>query len=179
MSGQYDPTLGINSWLEDELYQQYLHDHKTVDDSWKHRFETEGEAANGGGVAVATQTAVAPADVNGTSAPVVSEPVQTARPEPGPGEQIIALRGAAARIAENMTQSLSIPVATSQRIIAVKVIDENRRVINQHRSIHGDSKVSYTHLVGWAIAKRSARFPRLTMPISSTKVRVTGGSARR
>ena len=45
------------------------------------------------------------------------------------------LRGAAARIAENMNASLSIPLATSQRIIPVKVIDENRRLINHHRAL--------------------------------------------
>ena len=33
-----DPEMGINSWLEDELYQQYLHDRTTVDESWKHLF---------------------------------------------------------------------------------------------------------------------------------------------
>ncbi len=51
------------------------------------------------------------------------------------GEQLQPLRGAAGRIAENMAASVSIPLATSQRTIAVKVMDENRRVINQHRSI--------------------------------------------
>ena len=40
-----DPELGINSWLEDELYQQYLHDRSTVDESWKHLFETNGGEA--------------------------------------------------------------------------------------------------------------------------------------
>ena len=40
MSETTDPkSLGINSWLEDELYQQYLHDRKTVDESWKKVFE--------------------------------------------------------------------------------------------------------------------------------------------
>jgi 2-oxoglutarate decarboxylase len=39
-----DPDLGINSWLEDELYQQYLNDRTAVDESWKHVFE---DAPNG------------------------------------------------------------------------------------------------------------------------------------
>ena len=39
MSEQSDPKLGINSWLEDELYQTYLHDRKYVDESWKTVFE--------------------------------------------------------------------------------------------------------------------------------------------
>ena len=55
------------------------------------------------------------------------------------------LRGAPARIAENMAASVAIPLATSQRIIPVKVIDENRRLINHHRGLLGKSKVSYTH----------------------------------
>ena len=39
MSLKTDPELGINSWLEDELYQQYLNDRTAVDESWKHVFE--------------------------------------------------------------------------------------------------------------------------------------------
>ena len=39
MSLKSDPELGINSWLEDELYQQYLNDRSTVDESWKKVFE--------------------------------------------------------------------------------------------------------------------------------------------
>ena len=39
MALKSDPEMGINSWLEDELYQQYLRDRSTVDESWKHLFE--------------------------------------------------------------------------------------------------------------------------------------------
>ena len=58
-----------------------------------------------------------------------------------------------------MEASLSIPLATSQRTIAVKVMDENRRIINQHRTLVGHSKVSYTHLIGWAIVKALEDIP--------------------
>jgi multifunctional 2-oxoglutarate metabolism enzyme len=165
MSAQFDPALGINSWLEDELYQQYLHDQGTVDDTWKHRFEEnghtgdppDGERTNGGGSVAAAETEPAPPAASAPAPAATTTPA----PEPGPGEQIVPLRGAAARIAENMTSSLSIPVATSQRTIAVKVIDENRRVINQYRSLHGLGKVSYTHIVGWAIVKALGQIPAL------------------
>ncbi len=60
-----------------------------------------------------------------------------------------------------MSASVFIPLATSQRTIAVKVMEENRRVINQHRSIAGKSKVSFTHIVGWAIVKALAEVPAL------------------
>src|SRR6266404_2420546 len=89
MSESSLPDFGINSWLEDELYQQYLHDRKTVDESWKKVFESNGDASKASG--------------NGDAVP--HAPSATT-------DQLIPLRGAAARIAENMTASLSIPVAT-------------------------------------------------------------------
>src|ERR1700686_4124776 len=77
------------------------------------------------------------------------------------------LRRTAARIAENMALSATIPLATSQRIIPVKVIDENRRLINHHRALLGKSKVSYTHLIGWAIVKSVAANPSLNHAFAS------------
>jgi len=138
--------MGINSWLEDEVYQQYLHDRAAVDESWKRRFE--GAAPNGDKAAPAPTP---PRTVTPRPAPA----------EPGPGEELVPLRGAAARIAKNMETSLSVPVATSQRIIPVKVIDENRRLINHQRDITGKRKVSYTHIIGWAIVKALDAFPVL------------------
>ena len=129
-----DPELGINSWLEDELYQQYLNDRTAVDPSWKHVFE---HAPNGQAV--------------------------TAPPAPPPADPaaIQLLRGIAAKIAGNMNASVTIPLAASQRIIPVKVMDENRRIINQHRTLVGRGKVSYTHIIGWAIVKALENFPGL------------------
>jgi 2-oxoglutarate dehydrogenase E1 component len=60
-----------------------------------------------------------------------------------------------------MTASLSIPLATSQRIIPVKVIDENRRLLNHHRQLTGKSKISFTHLIGWAIVQAAGSVPAL------------------
>ncbi len=146
------PNIGINSWLEDELHEQYLHDQRTVDESWKAEFEKS----------------------NGTPAPemalqrqpmVTTPPVSSAVSVPShnavAGEQLVPLRGAAARIAENMTASLSIPTATSQRVLAVKVIDENRRILNEHRAMLGKSKISYTHMIAWAIIKAVKTNPSL------------------
>ena len=60
-----------------------------------------------------------------------------------------------------MAASVIIPLATSQRTIAVKVMDENRRIINQHRTLLGRSKVSYTHIIGWAIVRALEDIPGL------------------
>src|SRR4051794_4365817 len=139
MSLKSDPDMGINSWLEDELYQQYLHDRTAVDDEWKHLFEGNGASKT---AATPTKSPEKPAD-----APVSGD--------------LQPLRGAAGRIAENMSASLAIPLATSQRTIAVKVMDENRRIINQHRTLVSHSKVSYTHIIGWAIVKALDTIPTL------------------
>ncbi len=148
------PEFGINSWLEDELYQQYLNDRKTVDDSWTKVFES-----NGGNVPLSGNGAprVQPSRIPNV-APMPAAPA----PQPAtPGQQLVPLRGAAARIAENMNASLSIPIATSQRVIPVKVIDENRRMVNEHRVLTGKSKISYTHIIGWAIVKAVQSNPTL------------------
>src|SRR3954451_14653306 len=104
MSDQSEPKLGINSWLQDELYQNYLHDKKNVDDTWKRVFETNGHSkpngANGNGTASAAAAPVAPA----VKAPA---PTAAAAPTVGANAELVPLRGVAAKIAENMTVSLT------------------------------------------------------------------------
>jgi 2-oxoglutarate dehydrogenase E1 component len=137
------PAMGINSWLEDELFQQYQHDRTAVDDTWKQLFESGAKPS---------PTAAAPPPARNLAAPETpSDPASILQP----------LRGVPARIAENMAASVSIPLATSQRTIAVKVMDENRRIINQHRTLIGRSKVSFTQLIGWAVVKAIEDIPVL------------------
>src|SRR5258708_7488655 len=140
-----ETDLGVNSWLEDELYQQYLRDRSTVDESWKHVFEEPRTPHTNGAAASSSAT--------------VSVAAPSPAAEPPAGADLQALRGVAGKIAENMSASLSIPLATSQRSIAVKVMDENRRIINQQRTLIGKSKVSYTHLIGWAVVKALEEVP--------------------
>jgi multifunctional 2-oxoglutarate metabolism enzyme len=146
MPVQDDPQLGINSWFEEELREQYQHDRGSVDESWKHLFEVDGppSLSSNPRLTPAVRT-VLPATGN---AIIESAPVQA-----GPGEELMPLRGASAAIAKNMAASLSVPLATSQRTIPVKVIDENRRLINHYRTLIGKSKISFTHIIGWALVK--------------------------
>src|SRR5438309_9508701 len=81
-------------------------------------------------------------------------------------EKVEPIRGAALKIVENMDASLSVPTATSQRRIPVKLLDENRRIINRHLSQKPDregglSKTSYTHLIAYAILRAIDQFPQL------------------
>src|SRR5690348_13594525 len=147
----------VNSWLEDELLQQYKHDRKTVDATWTPVLEGNGHAAAPAAQATAVAEPPRALAVRTPEAP----PVAVAE-----DDQLIPLRGPALRIAENMAASLTIPVATSQRVMPVKVIDENRRLINQHRSATGQSKLSYTHIVAWAIVRAIEAVPAVNQAYS-------------
>ena len=175
MSDRTIPKPDINSWLEDEMYTQFLHDRKGVDEDWKDVFETNGEPAPSNGAANGHPAPAAPAPPAAVAAaPPPPAPAAPSAPAPaaptlptapavqlGPSEQLVPLKGAAARLAANMSASLSVPTATSQRSMPVKVIEENRRLINQARAIQGKSKISFTHLIGWAIAKGLESMPAL------------------
>jgi 2-oxoglutarate dehydrogenase E1 component len=151
MAGKTVNAPDINSWIEDELYQYYLHDRLAVDSNWKEVFES-----------------------NGAPVKAVTEPPSAPKIEPVAGEELVPLRGAAARIAENMNASLALPVATSQRTIPVKVAEENRLILNHHRTLVGKSKVSFTHIISFAILRALESFPNL----NSAFVQTEHGAAR-
>jgi 2-oxoglutarate dehydrogenase E1 component len=156
MSSQSEQRPGLNSWLEDELYQEYVHDRDTVDESWRNVFDSAPHQPNGQ-PALETAVAVRPPAVVPSSTPAAAPPAPALALSPS--DQLVPLKGAPLRVAENMTLSLAVPTATSQRTIAVKVIDENRRLLNQMRELHGKSKVSYTHLTAWAIVRALKDLP--------------------
>src|SRR5579859_26147 len=116
MSESRPPELGINSWLEDELYQQYLNDRRTVDESWKEVFETNGGTVQGSADSKPANGTHAPQTMalhNGgrtISGQNSSSTLTVPEHQPIAGETLMPLRGAAARIAENMNASLSIPL---------------------------------------------------------------------
>ncbi|HSB07943.1 MAG TPA: multifunctional oxoglutarate decarboxylase/oxoglutarate dehydrogenase thiamine pyrophosphate-binding subunit/dihydrolipoyllysine-residue succinyltransferase subunit [Blastocatellia bacterium] len=103
----------------------------------------------------------APARESAQPAPAIPAPVrQTAGPAANEVAERIPIRGPALRVAENMEASLAVPTATSQRQVPLKLLDENRRLINQ-RVVASNRKVSYTHIVARAILKALERFPQL------------------
>jgi pyruvate/2-oxoglutarate dehydrogenase complex dihydrolipoamide acyltransferase (E2) component len=60
-----------------------------------------------------------------------------------------------------MEASLAVPTATSQRRIPVKLLDENRRLINRHLEDAGRRKASFTHLIAFAILRALEQFPQM------------------
>nr|WP_210737425.1 multifunctional oxoglutarate decarboxylase/oxoglutarate dehydrogenase thiamine pyrophosphate-binding subunit/dihydrolipoyllysine-residue succinyltransferase subunit [Cellulomonas hominis] len=238
--------FGANTWLVDELYEQYLQDKTAVDPAWWDFFEgyrpsaptpttsgapdgASGDAAPAAPAAAPAATAPAapavtpeprpapPAERPGTvadtgaprpartgdgavppapapaatSAPQeqptprdpepapVTSPVATAQPATAPyapaakaareAEQEVPevpdetqrLRGPAARVVTNMEASLEVPTATSVRAIPAKLLVDNRIVINNHLARGRGGKVSFTHLIGFALVEALGEMPAM------------------
>ena len=79
---------------------------------------------------------------------VMSEIVPDGEPEP--------LRGVSAAIAANMEKSLTVPTATSFRNVPAKLLEVNRKVMNNYRSRTGQPKISFTHIIGYAVVRAIA-----------------------
>ncbi len=173
MPNQAEESSGLNSWLEEEMYSQFVNGQTPVDDAWARVFRDPDYAGtHDGGVSAredgAASLAAPPTNGHSTSqaAAKTAEPPAAGAPpapayKPVTNEETEALRGVAGRIALNMDLSLTVPTATSQRAVPVKVIDENRYFINQHQLRYGLGKVSYTHLISWAIVQALKKTPAL------------------
>ena len=91
---------------------------------------------------------------------------QAAASEPeAPAEEptYTVLRGAPARTVSNMDASLTVPTATSVRSVPVKLLWDNRIVINNHLARARGGKVSFTHIIGYALAKAAAAMPAMNV----------------
>ncbi|MSO44606.1 MAG: multifunctional oxoglutarate decarboxylase/oxoglutarate dehydrogenase thiamine pyrophosphate-binding subunit/dihydrolipoyllysine-residue succinyltransferase subunit [Thermoleophilia bacterium] len=80
-------------------------------------------------------------------------------PAPPPGEALVKLTGPAAALAEYMDESRSIPTATTFRTISVAMLDAERRRLNEALAVAGGGKLSFTHIVAWAIVRAIEQTP--------------------
>ncbi|TQS42260.1 multifunctional oxoglutarate decarboxylase/oxoglutarate dehydrogenase thiamine pyrophosphate-binding subunit/dihydrolipoyllysine-residue succinyltransferase subunit [Cryptosporangium phraense] len=109
-----------------------------------------------------------------TAAPVKPAPAKpapaakaeaSAKPAEAPAEktgpETRTIRGAAARIVQNMEASLEVPTATSVRAVPAKLLADNRIVINSNLARSRGGKVSFTHLIGWAQVKAAIDHPEM------------------
>jgi 2-oxoglutarate decarboxylase len=88
-------------------------------------------------------------------------PPQQAQPPAEDHVDRVVLRGPAARVVSNMEQSLSVPTATSVRAVPAKLLIDNRIVINNHLKRGRGGKVSFTHLIGYALVKALQSMPEM------------------
>ena len=162
-----DPSASsvVNSLLEEfgdnapfvlELYARYRLEPASVEENWKRTFQGLEERVPH---AMAGTEAFRSASV--PLLPPAPAPARPAAPAARPGELVVAIAGGAATIARNMEASLGVPTATTNRVIPVKTMEENRRILNRHREVLGLSKVSFTHFVAWAIVRALEKHPTM------------------
>ena len=121
--------------------------------------------------------AAAPSTANGAGAAPASAPhapTPTASSAPSPAGAATAagaslatappaelLRGVGARIVENMEASLGVPTATSVRTVPARLLEVNRGIINSHLARSRGGKVSFTHLIGFAVVQALRAVPAM------------------
>ena len=140
------------------MYEQYLRDPSSVGEEWRQLFDN-------GRLAELPVIPTDRAEVLGSGeqgAVPSAAPERTAPRSPLPvSADLQPITGPAARLAQNMADSLSVPTATSFREIPVDVLDARRRELNAQLAAAG-KKVSFTHLIGFAIARAARELPVMT-----------------
>jgi multifunctional 2-oxoglutarate metabolism enzyme len=170
-------AFGPNAWLVDDMYDRFLADPNSVSESWREFFadyrpapvpspqpQTPSAAAT-----VATQPGgVASAPASGVALAAASAPpaAPAAAPTPAPAgetrsEEATVLRGAASRIVTNMEASLGVPTATSVRTVPARLLEVNRLVLNNQLARTTGAKVSFTHIIGYAVVRALNDVPAL------------------
>jgi multifunctional 2-oxoglutarate metabolism enzyme len=183
-----EALFGPNAALVEELYKQYKEDDSSVPEHWRNYFdemdgvkrlpETPAKAAatNGAPVAIEEEPEVKKAperkavpakdrveaekEEAGKEADRKKPPAKKAPPLPD-GVELTRIKGVAAKISENMEDSLRIPTATSLRVLPVKMLMEDRTIINSYLEQRGEPKASLTHFISWAVIKALEDFPMM------------------
>ncbi len=144
VSEELASEFGGNASYVAELLNRYRANPASVDDEWRRYFRGRfGE----------------PEPAPATTAPAPRPPSPATPLGPAVEGERMPIRGGALRIAENMEASLGVPTATTQRQVPIKLADENRRLINDHRAASGQPKISFTHLVSWSVIQALKAFP--------------------
>jgi 2-oxoglutarate dehydrogenase E1 component len=146
----------VNAGYVAERYEQYRRDPSSVEGEWRALFESGLQP--GAPAPAVPAPAGPPAEAGGNGASAVpatpsAEPTSTLPPGATP------IKGPAARLAQNMAASLAVPTATSFRDVPVATLEERRRALNAQVA---PKKVSFTHLIGWAIVRAASEQPEMT-----------------
>jgi len=158
-----DPDGGVNEGLVEDLYARFRNDPSSVPERWRRYFDpARGNGADPApppppdapGARVAPPPPAPPTSSGGPPETPPAAPVASA-------EEAEVLRGAAARTVVNMEASLAVPTATSVRTVPAKLLEVNRQILNNHLGRTGRGKVSFTHLIAFAVVQALRDFPGL------------------
>ncbi len=133
------------------MYEEYLRDPSSVGQEWRELFDN-------GKLAELPIIQGARSKEQGATTPTAPTAARSVAPAPSGATPIT---GPAARLVANMTESLTVPTATSFRDIAATTLDTRRKALNAQLAASG-KKISFTHLIGYAIVQAAKHFPAMT-----------------
>jgi multifunctional 2-oxoglutarate metabolism enzyme len=165
-----EAVFGPNSALVEELFDQYQDNPDSVPKHWRKYFDQiEGKEI----AAPEPETNGAP-DV---AAPPKAKEKAPEAPKPKPkapekpkekpdvsipdSAELEKIKGVASKIVENMDDSIEVPTATSLRVLPVKMLTEDRAIVNTHLLERGEPKASFTHFIAWAVIQALKEFPNI------------------
>jgi 2-oxoglutarate dehydrogenase E1 component len=166
-----DPNVfeTANAGFAQAIYEEFLRDPTAVDPEWRRLFESGVVGERGGGEdgKRESQTGSGEAGMRGSnSTPSASQnqAVQETSPPPrfsaSPPSGVSPIKGPAAKLVANMTESLSVPTATTFRELPVGVLEARRRQLNTAlQAARRPEKISFTHLISYAIVQATRQHP--------------------
>jgi pyruvate/2-oxoglutarate dehydrogenase complex dihydrolipoamide acyltransferase (E2) component len=171
-----DPNVfeTANAGFAQVMYEEFLRDPSSVGPEWRRLFESgvvgvrpENGEPSGHGSDGQTQSAATP--VAEPQPRVWSRfrspppPLQRPRPAGRALPNATPITGPAARLVGNMEESLRVPTATTFRELPVGVLEARRRELNNAlRNAGRPEKVSFTHLIGFALVRAAHAHPVMT-----------------
>ena len=190
-ANHFGGSFGPNEWLVVEMYDRYLQDPASLDKSWIDFFANyspgqiptaelnsgptnSGPTNSGpvdrpkGGTPPIPKSSITSKIIIPTPTPLFPvaavAPVASVLPQSTPfpdGTKTEPIRGVAVRVVQAMEASLSVPTATSVRAIPAKLMIDNRTVINGHLKRARGGKISFTHIIGYAMIKAIRAVPEM------------------
>jgi len=133
------------------MYEEYLRDPSSVGQEWRELFD------NGRLAELPIIPGARSKEQGGATPPPPTAPSSLSAPARG----ATPITGPAARLVQNMTESLTVPTATSFRDISATTLDARRKALNAQLAASG-KKISFTHLIGYAIVQAAKHFPAMT-----------------
>ncbi len=153
----------LNAWLVEEMYDQYREDPSQLSESWQAFFEDYrpgDEPADG----AAGSDGHSPADIDDRE---VVRPATTA--VDADRDEVERIRGMQRRVVENMEESLGVPTATSVREVPAKLLEVNRRIVNNYLRRSRGGRVSFTHLIAYAVVQAVQDVPAMKRVYAHTE----------
>src|SRR5579862_6257685 len=163
-------SFGPNEWLVEEMYDRFEADPSSVSPSWQ-QFFANYRRSTAPPRSAAAQAAPAPSVGNGATEPApAAAPAASPAPVPAAGPVAAAqadgdgdvpqpIKGIGARVVANMEASLTVPTATSVRRVPARLLELNRQILNNHLARRRGGKVSFTHLIGFAVVRALRAVP--------------------